>query len=467
MKKYPEEIKIKLLLWLVAMAMFMQMLDGSVLNTALPTIAADFGENPLQMQLAVISYMLSVAIFLPVSGWLSDRFGIKKIFMLAIAGFSIGSLLCAFSNSLVTLSISRLIQGMGGALLVPVGRLAVLKVYPRSQYVKVLSFIVLPALIGPLIGPALGGLIVEYASWHWIFLINIPFGIICFAATYYIMPYIKPSEKTKLDLKGFILFDCAVLLLFMMSASGNFLLGIERTHIFFAAVIFVLLYCVYAKKKKNALFNLDMFKIKSFSVGTIGNLIVRLVGGALPFIAPLFFQTALGFSPSKAGFALLPLGISAMFAKSISTPVILKLGYRRFLILNTLCLSFFIMLVAFIDPSTPYIVILILYAFIGLANSLQFTAINTLSLIDVPDKLMSGANGMMSVVMQISMAMGVTMTALLLEKVSAIPAVAQSGHTALLSAFHLTYIIIGLLSATGALIFIFVPKKAGTYIKDN
>ncbi|MDR1696387.1 MAG: DHA2 family efflux MFS transporter permease subunit [Endomicrobium sp.] len=472
MKNYPQELKIKLLLWIVSAAMFMQMLDGSVLNTAIPSIAASFGENPLQMQSVIISYLLSVAIFLPLSGWLSDRFGIKKVFLFAVAGFTFGSLLCSMSNSLLSLSVSRALQGMGGAFLVPVGRLAVLKVYPRSRYVNVLSFMVLPALIGPLIGPVLGGFLVQYAGWHWIFLINIPIGICCFFAAAYLMPRIESEKKpAKFDFKGFLIFDFALILLFAVGSSERVMTGFSNGWFLLLALIFVCGYAVYSKKKKqDALFDPEMFKIPSFSLGIAGNLIIRLVGGALPYLAPLLFQTALGFSPSKAGAALIPMGIAAIFAKTFAANLILKFGYKKFLIANTLILSLFIAMPAFIDASTPYYLILILFAFIGLANSLQFTAINTLALIDVPNKFMSGANNVLSVSFQISMSLGVALAALLLKKIPHITEsfalFSQNNGLGLLSSFRITYIIIGVLSASGALIFLFVPKTAGNNVKD-
>jgi EmrB/QacA subfamily drug resistance transporter len=464
MKNISEHLKITLLPWLVALAMFMQMLDGSILNTALPAIAWNFEENPLQMQGAVISYLLSVAVCLPVSGWVSDKFGVKKTFMFAVAAFTAGSLCCALSYSLFTLSLSRILQGIGGAFLVPVGRLAVLRVYPREKYVNVLSFIVLPALIGPLIGPAAGGFLVEYASWHWIFLINIPVGILCCAAAKYIMPEIPSySSGEKFDLKGFFLFDFALILLFAVSSSSRVIPMLSNGFFIIAAAAFTALYFVHAKGKRNALFDGDMFKIRSFTIGIAGNLLIRLVGGALPFLAPLFFQTALGFSPSKAGITLLPMGITAMFAKTFAPKLILKLGYRKFLILNTAVLSVFIFFITFINAETPYFFIIILFSFIGMSNSLQYTAINALALIDVPDKLMSGANNMLAVSLQISMSLGVALAAYLLSKTASFSFIA-SKQNVLVATFALTYIIISVLSVSGSALFMLVPKNAGSSV---
>jgi len=460
--KISQDAKIKLLPWLAAVGFFMQMLDGSVLNTALPSIAQSMGENPLQMQAAVMAYLLSVAVFLPVSGWACERFGIKKSFLFAIVVFTAGSALCAASQSLTALSLSRVLQGIGGAFLVPVGRLAVLRVSPRERFANALSLMVLPALIGPLIGPTLGGFLVQYASWHWIFLINIPIGVFCFIATIYIMPYIPSFYKGEpFDFKGFILFDFAIILFSATSSSSRLIPQISNGFFVLLALVFVFLYFLYAKGKKNVLFDLDMFKIKSFSVGIIGNIFIRLVGGSLPFLAPLFFQTALGFSPAKAGMTLLPLGITSMFAKTFAAPLILGLGYKKFLITNTVLLSVFIASVGLITLNTPYYIIIILFSFIGFANSLQFTAINTLALIDMPDNQMSGANNMLSVSLQISLSMGVALSAFLISKTGSFSFVLQNQNP-LRTAFAATYAFIAFISILGAAFFILIPKNAGT-----
>jgi EmrB/QacA subfamily drug resistance transporter len=463
MKKISQELKVKILPWLAATAMFMQMLDGSILNTALPSIAANIGENPLQMQAAVIAYLLSVAIFLPVSGWAGERFGIKRIFLFAIAVFTAGSALCAISGSLITLSMSRVVQGVGGAFLVPVARLAVLRVYPREKFVNVLSFIVLPALLGPLLGPTVGGFLVQYASWHWIFLINVPIGIFCFAAVFYMMPKIPSFYKGEtFDFKGFIIFDFAVLFLSAAGASERIVADISNGCFILLAFVCIALYFFYAKNKANALFDLNMFKIRSFAVGIAGNIFIRLVGGALPFLAPLFFQTALGFSPSKAGMTLIPMGVASMFAKTFAAWLILKAGYRKFLILNTIFLSVFIAVAGFINSATPFWLVMIIYFLIGAANSLQFTAINTLTLIDMPDKFMSGANNLLSASFQISMSMGVALSAFLLSKAGAFSFIVHNKNP-LLGVFTTSYIIISIISVLGAILFIYVPKNAGEY----
>jgi len=451
--------------WLAATALFMQMLDSSVLNTALPAIANSFGENPLQLHIIIVSYLLAVAIFLPASGWACDKFGIRNSFLFAITMFTFGSLLCALSTSVLTLSVSRIIQGIGGAFLVPVGRLAVLKSTPREHFADVLSFMVLPALIGPLVGPTVGGFLVEYLSWHWIFLINIPVGAVCFIATLYLMQNTTSENPAKFDFKGFLLVDIAILSLYAVSFSQNIIGNFSNAWFIAIAIFFIVLYYFYAKHKHHAVFNLAMFKIRSFAVGICGNLFVRLVGGALPFIAPLFFQTALGFSPSKSGMMMLPMGITAMFAKTFAAPLISNMGYRKFLMSNTIFLSLLIILAGFIKFTTPLWLIITIYSFIGMANSLQFTAINTLSLIDVPDKYMSGANNLLSVILQVAISLGIALAAFLLAQTGSISFVAKQKNI-LLAVFNMTYIAMGIISLAGLLLFLFIPKDAGTKIKS-
>jgi EmrB/QacA subfamily drug resistance transporter len=418
------------------------------------------------MQAVILAYMIAVAVFLPLSGRFADRFGTKKTFLAAITIFTFGSFLCAISNSLNALTASRVIQGAGGALLVPVGRLAVLRVYPRSQFVKVLSFIVLPALAGPLIGPTAGGFLVQYASWHWIFLINIPIGILCFAATLYCMPKIRTFETPDFDVGGFILFDSAILLLFVFAAPAA-VFGIPKIYVFFMASFMLAAYCIHSfKKRKNALFNFKMFHTGSFSIGIAGNFFVRIAGGAMPFLAPLFLQTAIGYSPAKAGAALLPMGIAAIFAKSVVTSAIMKFGYKKFLITNTVFLSMFTASISLIEHSTPYPAVLLLFALFGVANSFQFTVVNTLTLIDLPDNMISGGNTLLSVVMQVSMAMGVAVAAFLLAAAEDFQQSRNFHAGNLLFTFHATYIIISIISLISSALFIFTPKDAGSKIKD-
>ena len=450
----------RLLPWIIAIAFFMQTLDGTILNTALPAMAADLAEDPLRMQSVVIAYMLTVALLIPASGWLADRFGTRQIFFGAILLFSFGSLLCALSQSLNMLVIARIIQGLGGALMMPVGRLVVLRAYPRSELVRIMSFITLPGLLGPLIGPTLGGWLVEYTSWHWIFLINLPVGAIgCWAALRF-MPDLRGAERSRFDLPGFLLFGAAMLLITMA------LEGLGELHLPHMRVVVLLLvgmaclaaYWLRAGRTENALFPPALFHTRSFAVGILGNMFARLGSGALPFLTPLLLQLGMGYSPAQAGMSMIPLALAAMAMKPLTKPLIDRLGYRRILTGNTLLLGALIASMALVDQHTSHLQLFIQLSLIGAFNSLQFAAMNTVTLIDLPDQQASSGNGLLSVVVQLSMSMGIATGAALLSGFS-LDNQAQGGDV--LGAFHATYLCVGLLSMLAAAIFLQLARDSG------
>ncbi|PZQ36908.1 MAG: MFS transporter, partial [Ectopseudomonas oleovorans] len=428
----------RLLPWIVAIAFFMQTLDGTILNTALPAMAGDLNEDPLRMQSVVIAYMLTVALLIPASGWVADRFGTRRIFFGAIALFSLGSLLCALSESLSMLIGARVIQGLGGALMMPVGRLVVLRAYPRSELVRIMSFITLPGLLGPLIGPSLGGWLVEVASWHWIFLINLPVGLLGCWAVWRHMPDLRGPERSRFDSVGFLLFGAAMLLITVA------LEGLGELHLPTMRVVLLLLggmaclaaYWLRAGRIEQPLFAPSPFHTRSFAVGIIGNLFARLGSGALPFLTPLLLQLAMGYSPAQAGMSLIPLALAAMAAKPLARPLIERLGYRNILTSNTLLLGALIASLALVDAQTSTLQLIIQLSLIGACNSLQFTAMNTVTLIDLDDREASSGNSLLSVVVQLAMGLGVASAAALLSGFSR--ELGDSGHV--LEAFQATYL---------------------------
>ncbi|WP_275545539.1 multidrug transporter subunit MdtD [Pseudomonas sp. Marseille-Q0931] len=449
----------RLLPWIVAIAFFMQTLDGTILNTALPAMAADLNEDPLRMQSVVIAYMLTVALLIPTSGWIADRFGTRRIFFGAIALFSLGSLLCAISESLSMLIGARVIQGLGGALMMPVGRLVVLRAYPRSELVRIMSFITLPGLLGPLIGPTLGGWLAEVASWHWIFLINLPVGLLgCWAALRH-MPDLRGPERSRFDTAGFLLFGAAMLLITVA------LEGLGELHLPTMRVVLLLLggmaclaaYWLRAGRIEHPLFAPRLFHTRSFAVGIIGNLFARLGSGALPFLTPLLLQLAMGYSPAQAGMSLIPLALAAMAAKPLARPLIERLGYRNILTSNTLLLGALIASLALVDGDTSTLQLIIQLSLIGACNSLQFTAMNTVTLIDLDNRDASSGNSLLSVVVQLAMGLGVASAAALLSGFSR----ELGGSEHVLQAFQATYLCVGLLSMLAAAIFLQLDAKEG------
>ncbi len=450
------------LLWLVAVGLFMQTLDGTIVNTAIPVMAQDLGVSPFRMEAVVIAYMLTVALLIPASGWLTDRFGTRKIFMFAIMLFTAGSLACALSPNLKFLVFARVVQGVGGALLVPVGRLSVLKAYPREQLVQVLSFITIPGLLGPLVGPTLGGFLVVYASWHWIFLINIPVGILGTIAALRFMPDLPaPDEAPRFDWLGFFLFGLSMVVITMS------LEGIGELHMAYTPMLLLLLsglvllavYCFHALRFRNPLFSPSLFKTRNFAVGIIGNLFARLGTGAMPFLTPLLLQIGLGFSPLKAGLTMIPMTIGAMIAKKMLRPLLRTLGFRWLLCINTLLLGLLIAAFSFIRADMPYLQMILLFTVFGAVNSTQFTAMNTITLLDVPDYHASSGNSLLSVVMQLSMGMGVACAAAILYEFSGATSQLQPGLV--LNAFSKTFLCLGFMAAISSAIFFHVRHTEG------
>ena len=454
-----DEKALRWLPWVVAIAFFMQSLDGTILNTALPSMARSLAEDPLRMQSVVIAYMLTIALLIPASGWIADRFGIKQIFFSAILLFSFGSLLCALSNSLTMLIGARVVQGLGGALMLPIGRLIVLRAYPRSELVRIMSFITLPGLLGPLMGPTMGGWMVEYLSWHWIFLINIPVGIIgCFAVKYFI-PDLAGGGRTRFDGVGFTLFGAAMVLITIA------LEGLGELHLPHLRVVLLLFggfgclaaYWLRAGHVDAPLFSPALFRTRTFAVGILGNLFARLGSGALPFLMPLLLQVALGYSPSQAGMSMLPLAAAAMFAKSVARWLIERLGYRIILTGNTLMLGILLSSLALVGTETPYWMLLVHLGLLGAVNSLQFTAMNTVTLIDLDDASAASGNSLLSVVAQLSLSFGVACAAALLGGFT--DQVATGEVSSVLGAFQLTFLTVGIMAMFAAGIFLQLPSR--------
>lgn len=447
----------RVLPWLVAIAFFMQTLDGTILNTALPAMARDLSENPLRMQGVVIAYMLTVALLIPASGWMADRFGTRRIFFSAIALFTLGSLLCAMSASFNQLVTSRVVQAVGGALMLPVGRLVVLRAYPRSEFVRVMTFIALPGMVGPLLGPTLGGWLVEYASWHWIFLINLPVGLIGCLAAFRFMPDLKSTTRIRFDTVGFVLFGGAMVLI-TIALEGLGEMQMPHARVLLLMVIGSVCLAAYwlrAGHVDTPLFSPTLFHTRSFAVGIFGNLFARLGSGALPFLLPLLLQVALGYSPAQAGMSMIPLALGAMLIKPLAKLLIDRLGYRRILVGNTLLLGSLIASLAAIDGQTPTGFLLLHLGLIGVVNSMQFTAMNTVTLVGLSNQNASSGNSLLSVVVQLSMSLGVASAGALLGGFT----VPGADGEAVLRAFHLTFLCIGAMSMLAATLFFQLDSK--------
>ena len=440
----------------------MQTLDGTILNTTLPSMAHDLGESPLRMQSVVIAYMLTVALFIPASGWLADRFGTRNTFLAAIGLFSLGSLFCALSPTLPWLVVARVLQGLGGALLLPVGRLTILRAFPRAELLAVLSFVTIPGLVGPLVGPPLGGWLVEVASWHWVFLINLPVGLVGVFASLRFMPNLFGAVGERFDWYGFGLFSSGLVMvsLGLQGLGEHELSGASSMLLVAGGLAAMAGYWLHAARHADgALFSLKLFEIPTFSIGILGNLFSRMGSGAMPFLTPLFLQLGLGYSPSRAGLSMVPTVLGAMFIKFFAVRLIEGFGYRRVLVVNTLLLGSFIASFALVDRATPNALILVQLALFGVINSMQFTAMNTLTLGDLDAARASGGNSLLSVVMQLSMSLGVAAAGALLAAFGGTPPPAAPDR--LLHMFHATYLCIGLFSVMAACIFFQLGRREG------
>lgn len=448
--------------WIAAMAFFMQSLDATILNTALPAIAASLHRSPLAMQSAVISYTLTVAMLIPVSGWLADRFGTRKVFIFAVSLFSLGSLACALSGSLMVLVISRVVQGIGGAMMMPVARLALLRAYPRNELLPVLNFVTMPGLVGPVLGPLLGGMLVTWATWHWIFLINIPIGIIgIICARKYMPDFNLPARR--FDLVGFLLFGLGLVgissgveLLGEKLVSATVALGVLAT-----GCVLLLLYIRHARRHPAPLLPLSLFKIRTFSVGISGNVASRLGTGCIPFLMPLMLQVGFGYSALIAGCMMAPTALGSILAKSTVTRTLSQYGYRRTLIAVTLFIGLMVASFALQSASWNIFALLIPLFILGIAMSTQFTAMNTITLGDLTDNNASSGNSMLAVTQQLAIGFGVAVSAAMLRFYENF-----SGST--LSNFHATFLTMGGLGVLSALIFLYLKPEDGlNLIKSN
>lgn len=444
-------------------AIFMQLLDSTILNTALASIAKDLNESTLHMQNAVVSYVLTLALLIPVSGFLADKYGTKTIFILSLSLFSIGSLCCAMAQNLSQLVIFRVIQGMGGALMIPVGRLVLIKVYPKNELLRAMNIAVIPALIGPILGPLVGGYMVVYFTWHWIFLINIPIGVcgILLASIY--LPNYK-EKAPHFDLKGFLIFAIASLCL----AIGLELLGIGplNTKIIFImslGLFMLFIYYRYASKTSEPIFPLKLFWIRTFRLGFWGNLITRLGISAIPLLVPLLIQLAYKKDAVVSGWIVAPMAFTAILGKSSVIKILNKLGYRTTLRINTFMNGIMIMCLAIPQEDSSIYWFLPITAILGYFNSIQYTSMNTISIADLRDHQNSSGNTLLSVNQQLSIGFGIAFGLLVLQFFDH----QNMGHAHNLhSAFRYTFISLGLLTLFSGVLFKKLHQRDGDNLKS-
>ncbi|OYQ72442.1 MFS transporter [Wohlfahrtiimonas sp. G9077] len=444
--------------WILGVTIFMQMLETTILNTALPTMAKDLGESPLQMQSTIISYALTLAICTPLSGIISDKFGTKYTFIISLFVFTLGSLFCALSMNLTQLNLSRVLQGVGGALSIPVARLSIFKTYPKSDILRIMNYAITPALIGPMLGPILGGYLVQYLSWHWVFLINLPIGLICLSLAIFFMPDYK-ADNVKMDYVGYVLFAASISLLILglqfISRQNN---EVFSMMLLCLGLLLLVSYWIYAYYSTSPLYSVELFKIRTFVVGIFGGILARLGIASIPFVVPLLLQVGMGYTPELSGWMLVPLALANLINKPMVTTIMRWYGYKKVLIINTLLISILIMVMGFVAPHVHAAVLIALLFALGFCNSIQFSAMNTLTIADLTDDNVSSGNSLMLVVQQASLTLAIAFAAIFMNIFAHVP-MAYFDHKT--EPFQATMIIMGLFTLFSTLVFVILKGTDG------
>jgi EmrB/QacA subfamily drug resistance transporter len=405
--------------FVVACAMFMQSLDSTVIATALPTIAHSLGETALRLNVAITCYLLSLAVFIPISGWTADRFGARRVFGSAVVVFTLGSIACGISTTLPQLVGARILQGMGGALMVPVGRLVLLRTVPKSDLVRAMSFVSVPALIGPVMGPPLGGFIVTYASWRWIFFINIPIGVLGIILVNLLVGDLKETGRRPLDRAGFMLtgIGLASLAFGFENVGRGALPTLAVIGMLALGAVCLTLYVRHARRVSHPIIDLALFKIPTYAQASIGGFLFRMGLGALPFLLPLMLQVGFGLSALHSGLLTFASAVGAMLMKTSAVKILRTFGFRIVLVADAVISAGFLFGYSMFRPDTPHFVIFVALLIGGFFRSLQMTSINTLGYADVPPHMLSRATSLSSMAQQLSQTAGVATAALLLHVV--------------------------------------------------
>lgn len=442
---------------IVACALFMQNLDSTALATALPAIAESLGETPLRLHLAITVFMLSLAAFLPVSGWVADRFGARTIFRFAILIFTCSSIACGLSTSFEMLLIARAVQGVGGAMMVPVGRLILLRSVPKSELISAMALMGMPALIGPIIGPVVAGLILTVTTWRWIFWLNVPMGILGIVLASLYIEDVRETDVRPFDWAGFVLSSFGL-------CGTLFGLDALTTHdsvdpiplgALIAGVMSLALYVFHARRATNPILDLALLKFPTFRISVSGGSFFRIGIGAVPFLLPLMMQQGFGYTPLQSGMITFVSAAGSLGMRSLAKRVLRRFGFRSVLIWNTFITCFFTGLCAVFTPTTPYIVMIAVIFFGGVFRSLQYTALNTIGYADIDSKLMSQATSFSQMAQRLALSGGVAVSAFVLHH-------ASNGEATLpVHAFATAFLVVAILSAISVVSFIRLAPEAG------
>ena len=453
----------KMICWIIASLFFIEFLDETIIGTAIPRMAIALQASPLALKAAIISYLISLAIVVPTSAWFSECFGTRRMMLIAVAIFMLGSMGCALSNNLYELIVARIVQGIGGALIGPMGRMVMLHVFKKHEIVQAMNYVVIPSLLGSLLGPVLGGLIVTYFPWQFIFLINIPICVVgAFFITQYI-PNIIADKKRSFDLTGFILLGVGLGgSSYAMESFGYHFMSYQLTWLLLFISLLSLLLCVnHTKHKKDPIIYFPLFKVMSFRIAFIATFFSRLSVASVPFLTPLLYQIKFGWSPLRSGLLIAPLAMGAMLTKLYSHVVLQRLGMKKTLVINATLLALSTMLFGVIEKTTSIIFIAMLSFITGGFLSLYYTSCNSTAYSELTEKTKMQGISLYSIVQRISTSYGVGITALVIETFLGTIHLTSSSP---ISAFHWTFFIIGLIGLLVPLLFLTLPGNVGSQI---
>ncbi|MFD2250951.1 EmrB/QacA subfamily drug resistance transporter [Pseudochelatococcus lubricantis] len=445
--------------YIVGFALFMQMLDSTVIAMALPDMARSLNADPVRLNIAITSYLLSVSVFIPVSGWVADRFGARNVFVAAIVLFTVSSVFCGLAGSLGELVAARLAQGVAGAMMVPVGRIVMLRSVSKADLMQATTYLTLPALLGPVLGPPVGGFITTFGSWRWIFLMNVPVGVIGVVLALTFIRNTREDGVPPLDVRGFVLTGVALACLVLgFETLGHGAISWQfSTLVLLVGLVCALLYVHHARRTLHPVVDFGLMRIRTFRASIVGGNLCRFDVGAAPFLMALLLQVVMGMSPFAAGMITFTGATGAIMAKILITPVFRRFGFRLVLTANAVMVALTIVACAALTPLTPQSVIMIVLFVGGMFRSLQLTGVNALVYADIPPERMSSANTLSSMLQQVAFSMGVSIAALAIQA----SMTARGAATISIVDIRAGFIVLALLAAASAISFLRLPPRAG------
>lgn len=445
----------------VASALFMEFIDSTALSTALPTLSRAFGSDLVHLKLALTSYILALAVVTPASGWIADKYGPRRVFMTAMGVFLVGSVLCGFSRSLAQLVLFRTLQGIGGALMTPVGRLIVVSSAPRERLVAAMSWFTMPALVGPLVGPPLAGFILRIADWPWIFFINVPVGILGMLAVMRFVPPLHQPDPGRFDVKGFVLAAIAITALMVAAETAG--MGLVPASLQIGAAVLALVmsaaYIRHALRIERPVLNIRLVRFATYRASLMGGTLVRVGLGATPFLLPLLFQVGLGWGPFEAGLVIIGTSLGALSYKPVAPAVVKRFGFRATLIFSNVITAVLTAIPAFFRETTPVALMVVILAIGGFMRSMQFTSLNTVAYADIPPPTVSNASTLAVVTQQMGLSLGISFGGLMLQ-------LARGGDDAPLTPhqFILPFIAVGVVTMLAGPLYRRMSPDAGASI---